>query len=388
MIRLFSARLCTVSVLACAPVVARPSATEDLTAFLAEVRSKHRVPAIAAAVVRCDGLVAIGVEGWRAVRSKRAVAANDRFHIGSCTKSMTATLCAMLVEQGKLKWDTTVADAFPELKERLDPKLRDVTLKQFLCHRSGLPDDHRPDLATWPKVLMLSGELPDRRRSLVEIVMSRAPAHEPDSQFAYSNYGFAIAGAMCEAATGESYERLLRSRLFEPLNMKSAGFGAPGAVGPDAPIDQPRGHDSLFGIYIPLIPGPGADNPPVIAPAGTVHCSIGDWASYATLHLAAARGRARLLKPETFERLHDDGYGQEYAFGWIIRSEDWAGGKILAHDGSNGRWYAVILIAPQADIAILVATNAGDETAQRACRTAIRGLRERFMGATTIRRSE
>ncbi|QDV91900.1 D-alanyl-D-alanine carboxypeptidase precursor [Phycisphaerae bacterium RAS2] len=354
----------------------RPAA-DDVTAILKDVIKKDRVPGMAAAVVRSKGPIVVGVAGKREARGKQKIAADDRFHLGSCTKSMTATLCAMLVEQGKLKWETTVAEAFGEQAEKLNSVYRTVTLKQLLCHRAGLAEDRRPDLATWPKVLLLSGDMLKQRRSLVEIVLSREPAHEPDTKFAYSNYGFAIAGAMCEAVTGEAYEALMKQMMFEPLGMTTAGFGAPGS--PDE-VDQPRGHDSLFMMYSAVPPGPGSDNPAVIGPAGTAHCSVGDWAKYARLHLRGARKpeSAELLKPATFELLHADPYKQEYAFGWVIRDEEWAGGKMLAHDGSNGRWYAVVVIAPQRDLAILVATNAADDTAQSAIRGAIRKLREAF----------
>ena len=57
---------------------------------------------------------------------------NDVFHIGSCTKSMTATLAAMLIDEGKLRWDTTIADIFPELKGRMDKQYETVTVEQLL----------------------------------------------------------------------------------------------------------------------------------------------------------------------------------------------------------------------------------------------------------------
>lgn len=358
------------------PPATQPTA-DDVTAILKDVIKKDRVPGMAAAVVRSEGPIVVGFAGKREARGRKLIAAEDRFHLGSCTKSMTATLCALLVEQGKLKWETTIGEAFGKSAEKLHPTYRGVTLKQLLCHRAGLAEDRRPDLATWPKVLLLSGDMLKQRRSLVEIVLSREPAHEPDSTFAYSNYGFAIAGSMCEAVTGETYETLMKRMLFEPLGMVSAGFGAPGSLDE---VDQPRGHDSLFMMYSAVPPGPGSDNPAVIGPAGTVHCSVGDWAKYARLHLLGARKpeTAKLLKPATFELLHTDPYEQGYAYGWVIRDEEWAGGKMLAHDGSNGRWYAVVLIAPQRDLAILAATNAADDTAQRAIRGAVRKLRESF----------
>ena len=84
---------------------------EDLGEILEPIREKHDLPALAAAVVRGEKTVAVGAVGVRKFRVKKPVTSDDAFHIGSCTKSMTATLIAMLVEDGKLSWEKTVAEA-------------------------------------------------------------------------------------------------------------------------------------------------------------------------------------------------------------------------------------------------------------------------------------
>lgn len=354
----------------------RPAAMpdHDITTLVRQLRKEHKVPALAAAVVHGDKTIALAAAGHRKARSKHAVTLGDRWHLGSCTKSMTATLCAMLVEDGKLRWNMTVAEALPESIEKLHADFRAVTLEQLLCHHSGLPNDHRPDIRIWPRVLLLKGELPAQRRTFVEMYLGRAPAHPPGKKYAYSNAAFVAAGAMAEAVTGMSYESVMRTRLFEPLGMTSAGFGPPGS---DNKVDQPWGHDSMM-FYLPVEPGPTADNPPVIAPAGTVHCSIGDWAKYAALHLSAAAGKPHLLKAETLARLHSVPFGHDYGFGWLHARPNWAGEDVMLHDGSNGRWYALVVIAPKANLAVMVTVNAADEAAQNACGEAARNLYKMF----------
>src|SRR5262245_2077398 len=89
------------------PSQSRPSsgpALESLDALLEPIRAKHNVPALAAAFVRPEGTVAAGAVGVRKSGGTEAVTLDDRFHIGSCTKAMTATLIAILVERGKLNW--------------------------------------------------------------------------------------------------------------------------------------------------------------------------------------------------------------------------------------------------------------------------------------------
>jgi CubicO group peptidase (beta-lactamase class C family) len=177
---------------------------------------------------------------------------------------------------------------------------------------------------------------------------------------------------MCEAVTKESYETLLKRRLFEPLGMTTAGFGAPGS---DRQIDQPRGHVLQNGDYMPLTPSLISDNPEVIAPAGTVHSSIGDWAKYAALHMAADRGHPRLLKAESFAKLHSDPFNQDYGFGWGFAKTKSGKGRVLTHAGSNTLWFAVINISPEENLAVLTATNAGSQAANEACLEADQAIR-------------
>src|SRR4029079_14124324 len=94
-------------------------------------------------------------------------------------------------------------------------------------------------------------------------------------------------GAMLEHATQTPYEELVQKRRFTPLGLKSGGFGAPGTP---RRIDEPRGHDLKAGKLEPIDPGPAADNPPAISPAGRAHLSIADFARYAAWH-----GEARPL---------------------------------------------------------------------------------------------
>jgi CubicO group peptidase (beta-lactamase class C family) len=157
----------------------------------------------------------------------------------------------------------------------------------------------------------------------------------------------------------------MREKIFRPLGMTTAGFGAPGTRNKN---DQPRGHQA-DGTAVE--PGPGSDNPVAIGPAGIVHCSIGDWAKYAAANLPSAK--IKLVKPETLKKLHTPADGKpKYAMGWIIADgQPWAGGPALAHDGSNTMWYATAWIAPAKDVAILVACNQANA---KACNDAVLAL--------------
>ncbi len=158
----------------------------------------------------------------------------------------------------------------------------------------------------------------------------------------------------------------MEERIFRPLHMSTCGFGAMGTPGK---VDQPWQHRVVNGTHMAIAPGPHADNPPVIAPAGTVHCSIGDWAKFIQAHLRGERGFSGIVKPATFRRMHTAVPGGEYGYGWFVVQRPWAGGRALNHNGSNNQNYAVTWIAPDRDFAVLVATNQADagEDTFKAC---------------------
>jgi CubicO group peptidase (beta-lactamase class C family) len=142
------------------------------------------------------------------------------------------------------------------------------------------------------------------------------------------------------------------------LRLESLGFGAPGTKGE---VDQPRGHILVDGLMKPLGVGPGEDLAnPILGPAGTIHISIADWATFAAAHLAGARGeRGDLLRQESFSALHADYRDQGYGLGWGIASNPWGEGRALVHTGSCGAWTAVIWVLPEANAAIVAAANYG-----------------------------
>jgi hypothetical protein len=121
-----------------------------------------------------------------------------------------------------------------------------------------------------------------------------------------------------------------------------------------------------------------ADNPAAIGPAGTVHMSMPDLASYALAHLAGAQGQGGLLEVGSFERLHTAAPGTAYALGWALEEQSWTGDVALAHSGSNNRWYARLWLAPGRDFGFFTVTNAAGSRAEDGTNAAALLLIERF----------
>lgn len=351
----------------------KPLPPSSLSEALELIRAKHELPALAAAAASGVKVLESSAVGVRKLGGAEKVTIDDRWHIGSCTKSMTATLAAMFVERGEIAWTRTVGESFPELHDSMEPQWAGVTLEQLLTHRSGAPSEPPDNL--WRNAWAQQGTPAEQRAQFVRGLLLRRPTAVPGTRFIYSNQGYAIAGTMLERMSGQPWETLMSTMIFPACVMPNAGFGAPASPGK---TDQPWGHRREEGKLVPVPPGRGADNPPAIGPAGTVHCTIEELARYAAWHARGERTGTGSLKKESFVKLHTPAADGDYAMGWGVVERGWAGGKALTHTGSNTMFFAVIWIAPARDAAFVAATNCPGEEAAKACDEAVSLLISRF----------
>ena len=356
---------------------------------------------MAAAVLRGERVIAQGAAGVGRRGTAERVTLDDRFQLGSCTKAMTATLVAMLVEEGKLNWTTTLGELFTDTVKPMHPAWEKVTLRQVLAHRAGLR--HEPGgLAQVLNELVgrppraPAGTLPRQRLEIARQALARPPGITPDTKYWYSNVGYVLAGAVLEQLTGRAWEQLMRERLFQPLGISTGGFGPPALSAVEVPgtadqTEQAWGHSPVLGK--PLDPrSPAAQLPLFYGPAGLAHMTVTDWARFIALHLrgdpANPHCQAALLELDTFAEMHavapataskgwamrglnflatgDAAPAVTCCAGWFVSTASWAKGtqpgdtgRRLWHAGRIGRCYAGVVIAPEIDFAVLVACTGG-----------------------------
>lgn len=327
-----------------------PAGPVDPTVVLAETGA----PAVAGLVFSAERTILTAVGGVRRAGAPDRVEARDPWHIGSNTKAMTAALYARLVEAGQAKWGATLGALFPGVK--LDPAWRETTIEQLMSHSAGLRDGPVMAGAWLVRANLDKRPLPVQRAEVAAQVLAAPPTGKPGA-FEYANFNYVLAGAAIEAITGVAWEEAIRTRLFQPLGIESAGFGAPKG-------EVPWGHVSAPGGGLaPVDPAGPADNPPALGPAGTVHMTLQDHARFARLFL---KDNA-ILSADSLRRLTTPAPGATYALGWgIVPEKPWSRGPILAHEGSNTLWHEVVLIAPGRGAAIIAATNAGPEASKGA----------------------
>ena len=325
----------------------------DLAPTLRALADKYKLPAAVGAILHGDRIVAIGSTGVRKDGESAPFLATDTIHLGSDTKAMTAILIGQLIDRKQLAFDTTMAEIFPDFAAKMNPLMARNTVRNLLDQVAGFPHD-----LDWWALEATHLSLPAQRRQAVERALSAEPA-TPIGSYSYSNVSFVVLGAIIETKTGKSWEETMERDIFRPLQMTSAGFGAPGTPGK---VDQPWGHVDANGELKPI----QIDNAPVLGPAGTVHCSISDWSKFIAEILHGAQGHPTLLSAETFKQLTTPMLGQSYAGGWMIVQRPWAGGLAFNHAGSNTTWFCNVWIAPNKDFAVLIAMNYGGESAAKA----------------------
>ena len=319
-----------------------PKKSDAIGKALSEVVNRGEAPGMIAAIISGDGVIAIGSAGVRKVGSNIPLTSNDLVHLGSCTKAMTGMMLATLVSEGKLTWDMKLTDAIPELQNSVHPGFQDITLWQLLTHRAGLPQNP----SDWDAHITM--EIKERRLAILKDNLSAPPAIKP-GEFNYSNFGYMIAACIAEQVTGLSWESLMKQRLFDPLGMASAGFGEPDS---HQTTDQPWGHSRSGAKWQP----DRSYDAEAIGPAGEIHCTVEDWAKFLSLQLIAGNS---ILEQKYLNKLVEPvGF---YACGWgIVEDLPWAKGNVLTHNGSNGIWYATVIVAPGLDRACVVVTNSRD----------------------------
>ena len=327
----------------------------ELQELLEAVRREHELPGLAAAVVRGARGTVSAVTGLRRLGSQAKIQPEDRFHIASCTKSWTATLAAIAVHNGELGWTTTLADGLPSLAPRMRKEYALATLEQLLSHEARLPAYTQPSARRVEEMQAFTGSGAEQRLAFLEQALAESP-NDGTGDGAYSNVGYTAAGAMVESAAGRTWEDLIQLELARPLGLTSVGYGYPATT---ARPDQPRGH-ARSGTRVIELPLDEARQLAVcLWPAGALHCSIGDLALYAADHLNGLRGRSALLPAAFYEYLHRRRGNSGFTLGWgIDRDARW--GVIHFGAGSGGWFFARIVIVPEHDAAVVIASNSGD----------------------------
>jgi CubicO group peptidase (beta-lactamase class C family) len=350
----------------------------ELATWIEATRRTWRVPGVAVGVVYRDSLVFAQGFGLSDVSARRPV--NDRtvFSIASSTKSFTATALAMLVGEKKIAWDDPVTKYLPGLT-LYDPYVtRELTVRDLLSHRSGLP---RVDW-TW-----YGAEL--SRKDLLAHLRYVKPTWSFRSHFGYQNLMYVTAGELVAAVSGRPWEAFVGDRILLPLGMmhtttsSSALSKHPDAARSYAEIDD----------TVQPIPYDNTDN---VNAAGGINSSVQDMALWlrfqlrgdgtATRRLVDSAALAETRTPQTvvvpYELLGRAVAPQAhliaYGLGWFL--SDYHGRLLMQHAGDANGMSCVVALIPEERVGVVILTNLGGSVYSGAV---MYHILDRFVGAAT-----
>lgn len=313
------------------------------------------LPAMGGAIVHDDGRIFLAASGVRKMDDPTPATSSDLWHMGSCTKAMTATMIAYLVEQGDLRWDLTMAEAFPQFAAEMDAEHAAINIDMLLTHTSGLPRD--PDWSQFerdypPGLDAASSRLLQARQS-----GSIYLEYPPGQGYLYSNLDYITAASMAEQAEGVRWEDLMKTLVFSPLGIEEVSYQGTGTPGQ---VDQPWPHDT--DRQPATSNGPFGDPYAMFAaPCGYAHLSLESWGMFVIDQMRGLQGKPALLRPESYQKIvTPSSANPQYAHGWEVLAAASDGSPGYGHSGSNTLNTCVIRMYPGRGYAVLVTANAGD----------------------------
>ncbi|MGD7788698.1 serine hydrolase domain-containing protein [Propionibacteriaceae bacterium Y1700] len=327
-------------------------APDSLAKQLDDLATAHDVPGAAVGLLRLgdrpetDELITAAY-GVTNVETGVPVTPDTVFQIGSISKVFTTMLIMQLVDQGVVDLDTPVATVMPELQLSTETGMQEVTVRQLLCHTSGIDGDVFTDF----------GRGDDCVERYVAALDEVPQVFRPGRMFSYSNTAFVLAGRLIEVLTGTSWDAQLRSTVLTPLGLTHTSTLPEEAL----LLRSAVGHEGEKGARRRV------DHwqlPRSVGPAGLINSTVADVLTFAACHLRdGLHGDTRLLSADASRQMrarqseppvgmHLDGH---QGLGW--RCDSWHGVDVFGHDGATVGQYAHLLVLPEQRLALSLLTN-------------------------------
>ena len=325
--------------------------------WVESVMAEWKVPGLGVAIVEDGKTVFARGYGWRNVEQQLPVTPDTLFAIGSNTKSFTATLLAMYVDEGALAWDAPIRTLLPEFSLHDPVATAQMTAVDLLSHRSGLP---RHDLFWYA-----TGK---SRTELIAGLHHLEPSAPFRSKYQYQNLMFLTAGVVAERIGGKSWEELVEERIFRPLGMERANFS----------VDRMQQDDDFSYGYgaeqeierVRRVPFRNID---AIGPAGSINTSARELARYVLFHLAYGKvGDTQLLKEDSArlmqrpqmvmtgplqQRLQDGPEIGDPSYGLGLMVGSYRGRKHVSHGGGIDGFISAMEWLPDEQIGVIALSN-------------------------------
>ncbi|EHY60454.1 hypothetical protein HRR83_000215 [Exophiala dermatitidis] len=341
---------------------------QEFDACVSATLEEWRIPGLSVAVVDKDGIIHSKAYGYSHLYPPVAADTSTLYYLGSLTKSLTAALTAIVIDETpSISWDTAMSKLLPDIFTTEDDQITPlITIESLLSHSSGLPSHES---------YYLDREItPFLPHHLVQEVWHWPLHHRPGQVFQYCNAGYVAVTLALERLTGSSYAELLDSKLFRPLGMKSshaslqaAGCDLSSCVrGASSQHAETgllaRGYRWLFGQLLPV----RWVNEPAVSGAGAIIATASDYARFVRSMMFRANpispsGHLNLTAPRI--TVSESAWAPwnplstvKYALGWVVtryRNE-----TVYSHVGSiNGFSSVVLFTSGHSPVAVVILSN-------------------------------
>jgi CubicO group peptidase (beta-lactamase class C family) len=335
----------------------RAQQKEPFPGFDAYVRAAlatWKVPGAAVALVRNDSVIYAKGYGVREVGKPATVDERTMFAIGSSSKAFTAAAVAMLVDSGKVNLDAPATAYLPGFQLYDNYATREITVRDLLSHRSGLARGE----------LIWYGSENDRDE-ILRRVRFLPPTWSFRSQFGYQNIMYLAAGQVAAKVTGQSWDDIIRTRIFQPLGMTSSNTSITALQGlEDVATPHANVNDTVRALPYRRI-----DN---IAPAGSINSNVVDMAQWVRLHLGDGKfGGKQLISKRLMDEMHSaqtvikldptwkamnpSAHLMAYGLGWFL--SDYEGKYLVQHGGNIDGMTALVAMMPEEKFGMVILSN-------------------------------
>ena len=328
---------------------------KGLDTFALKVLKDWHAAGVTIAVVEKGKVVYTGGFGYRDLDKKLPVTENTQFAIGSCTKAFTASMLGMLEKEGKLEIDKPVRTYLPELKFQNEYTNDHCTLRDMMCHRTGLPRHDLSWYASWAG-----------RNELLERIQYMEPTAELRAKWQYNNFMFLAQGVVIEKITGKSWEENMKEKILKPLGMDNTNLST-------TDMEKSADHSLAFATKDSSIKAIAYRNIDAMGPAGSVNSCAKDMAKWLITWINNGKYEGKEIIPSAYRNdaitiqmamgggapaaenpdVHISGYG----LGWMLSS--YRGHYRVEHGGGIDGFITTTGFFPSDSIGIFVSSNQG-----------------------------
>ena len=336
---------------------------QGLNDYILKAMKEWETPGLAITIVKNDSIIFAKGYGVRKMDEPAPVTPRTIFAVASTTKAMTVACLGMLVDEGKIKWDDPANKHLPKL-QLYDPYVtRELTVRDLLCHRSGL---ERGD-ALWYRS-------PYDREEVLSRIRFLKPGWSFRSRYGYQNIMYIAAGEIIPSITGKSWDDFIKERLFAPLEMSRSSTSVKALQGlEDVATPHARIEWKMQPIKWPNfdnVGAAGAVNSCVLDMAQWIRMNLGN-GSYAGKKILSADVIKEVQTPQTVVRLDSldvalrpSTHFSAYGLGWGLR--DYLGRKIVQHTGSLDGMRTRVVLVPEEKFGFVIILNSSSTSLHEA----------------------